>query len=154
MPTGQKHLVKCRCVLPQYKRARDAPSHRFIVFSIIGDDNKVIPKFAQCNNCGIIHKITELGVSELVGREAMTSLMTIDDIKTSMPEGLVAILSAADVDLPTWELARFIYDNKRWGEFVALTSEVESGVRAGKYVRILGERLFKVDAFTREEGVI
>lgn len=153
MPTGQKHLIKCRCVMPQYKRVPEPPAHRFVVFSVIDDANKVIPKFAQCNNCGIIHKVTELGRSELIGRESMTSLLTIDDIKASLPLSLVPIMEVADADLATWEAARFIYDNKRWGDFVALTSEVESGTRQGKYVRIIGENMFKVETYVCEEVI-
>lgn len=153
MPTGQKHLIKCRCVLLQYKRTINPPAHQFVVFSIVGDDDKVLPKFAQCNNCGIIHKVTELGRSELVGREGMTSLLTIDDVRTSVPPALAGLLDGVHADLPTWELARFICENKRWGDFVVLSSESEAGVKEGKYVRILGENLFKVETYMRDEVI-
>jgi hypothetical protein len=154
MTTGQKHLVSCRCVLPQFKKLIDPPAHKFIVFSIINDDDQVKPKFSQCTNCGIIHRVTEIGKSEIIqGREAMGSIMTIQDIKTSLPEQLITILELNNVDLPTWEAAQFILENKQWGDFVVLTSDVEDGLKQGKYVRILGEKLFKVEAYSREEIV-
>lgn len=154
MATGQKHLVKCRCVLPQFKGRPDPPAHRFVVFSIIEDDDRVRVKFAQCNNCGIVHKVTDLCRSEIVqGREAMPSLVTIDDIRTSLPEQLTALLDANHADLPTWEQTQYIYENQRWGDIVVLQTDVEGDLKQGKYVRILGERLFKVDTFAREEYV-
>lgn len=149
---GQKHLIQCRCVLPQYKRAVHPLQHQFIVFSIIEDDDRVRSKFAQCNNCGVIHKVIDICRSEIMtGREAMSSLVSVDDLKNSLPVNLVKILESNQADLPTWELAAFVYENKQWGEFVVLSSDVESGLRQGKYVRILGENLFKVDSYAREE---
>lgn len=148
---GTKHLIRCRCVLPQFKKMADPPVHQFVAFSVINDDDIVVPKFVQCNNCGILHKVVDICKSEIVQRESMDSLVTIDDIRTALPENLSKILDMNKVDIATWEAAQFIYENKRWGEFVVLTSDVESGTRQGKYLRILGENMFKVDAFTREE---
>lgn len=154
MPSGHKHMIRCRCVLSIFKKMETPPRHQFVVFSMINDENVVIPKYAQCTNCGIIHRVIEIGRSEIVaGREAMSSILTIDDIKLSLPEQLVAILDANKVDLPTWEAVQFMYENKQWGNFVVLTSDVDGDVRQGKYVRLLGEKLFKVETFMREEVI-
>ena len=154
MLTGQKHLVKCRCVLPQYKKRADPLPHQFIVFSIIDDDNRVKPKHVQCNNCGIIHKVIDVGRTEIVsGREFMSSIMVIDEIKSAIPEKLAALLESNNCDLPTWENVKFIIESKRWGDYIILNSDEEDGLRQGKYVTIMGENLFKVDSFTREEVV-
>ncbi len=152
---GQKHLIKCRCILPQFKNSQDSDKkqHRFLVFSIIEDD-VVKQKFSQCNNCGIIHKIVDICTSQIMpGKEAMSSILTIDDIKTGMNSGLVSILERHNCDLPTWEHAKFVVDNKRWGDFVILTNDIEDDSRIVKYVRILGETLFKVDSHIRQENV-
>ena len=150
---GQKHLIKCRCVLPQFKRQQNPPQHQFTVFSVIGDDDVVKPKYAHCPNCGIIHKVTEIAKSEIVPKEAMGTLVTIDDIKASLPEGLVSILEKNQADLPSWEAAQFIYENQQWGNFVLLTTETEGSIKQGKYVRLLGERIFKVETFERDEVI-
>lgn len=111
-------------------------------------------KFAQCPNCGLVHRVTEIGVSEIVtGREDMVSIVSIDDIRASLPERLVDILTVNGADLPSWEAARFIYENAQWGGYVTLSTDVEGDVRQGKYVRILGTNLFSVDTFIREEVV-
>jgi hypothetical protein len=114
----------------------------------------VTPKFAQCNNCGVIHKVVEVNRSEIMlGRENMASLVTINDLKAGMPAQLSNILEANDVDLPSWELAQFILENKQWGNFVVLRTDEEAGLKQGKYLRILGENMFRVETFSREEVV-
>ncbi len=155
MPTGFKHTVKCRCVLPQFKRVADPPTHQFVVFSVLGDDDVIIPKFAQCNNCGLVHKVIEINKSEIIhNRESMSSIMSVNDIKQSLPDKFVTLLDVNKViDIATWEQAQFIFENQRWGDFVVLTTDTESGVKTGKYVRILGETLYKIESFAREEVI-
>lgn len=154
MPTGQKHLITCRCVLPQFKQMSPPPPHQFVVFTVIEDSGDVRVKFCQCNNCGIVHKVIDVCRSEIVNaKEALNSVLTIDDIKVGMPANLVNLLEQNSVDLPTWEAAQFILENKHWGAFITLNSDEEDGVKQGKYVRILGESLFKVETFTRNEFV-
>lgn len=154
MPTGQKHLIKCRCVLSQFKRLEFPPIHQFVVFSVIGDDDKVQVKFAQCNNCGIVHKVTDICQSEIMpSRDTMTSLITVNDIKPSIPKELSVLLDGNNADLATWEAVQFLLTNKSWGQFVVISSDVEDGFKQGKYVVIMGENLFKVESFMRNEVV-
>lgn len=155
MSFGFKHLVTCRCVLPQFKRLKpEPPRHQFVVFSIINDDDSIKQKFAQCNNCGVIHKVTGICLSTImIGKEDMKSIITIDDIRLSLPQQLANILDANDVDLATWEASQFFYENKDWSAFVVLNTDEEDGLRQGKYLRILGENLFKIEAFEREEVI-
>lgn len=152
MSQGFKHLIRCRCILPQFKNLTEPLAHQFVVFSVIDDDDHPIVKFAQCNNCGIVHKVIDICRSEIItNRETMPSLLTIEDIKHNLPQNIVSILEANDVDIATWEAVQFIHDNKRWGEFIVLSSDIESGTWQGKYLQLLGESLFKVETFTREE---
>lgn len=149
---GQKHLVKCRCILPQFRNQADPPYHHFIVFSEIEDSGTVKIKFAQCNNCGIIHKVTDICTSDIIsGKEHLQSIVTIDDIKSTLNPNLVAILEKNMVDIATWENVKFIIDNKLWGHHVVVSSDSQDGMRVGKILVIIGESLFKVDSFTKEE---
>jgi hypothetical protein len=125
----------------------------FTAFSVIEDDNTFRVGFAQCNNCGVIHKVTEVNRSTIVPKESMGSLVTIDDVKASLPARLSQLLESAGADLPTWEMASFIVENRQWGQFVVLTSDEESGSRHGKYVRIMGDNMFKVESFMRDEEI-
>jgi hypothetical protein len=151
---GQKHLVACRCVLPQFKKRQNPPQHQFVVFSVIDDNNNVKVKYAQCPNCRIVHRVIELSKSEVVsGREAMQSITGIDDIKNSLPERIANVLDLNNADLPTWEAVQFILKNKQWGNFVVMTSDTEGSTKQGKYIRILGENLFEIESFSREEVI-
>lgn len=148
-----KHLITCSCILHQFKYAADPPQHQFVVFSVLNGD-RMVQKFVQCNNCGIVHKVIDVCKSEIVvGREAMSSIISIDDIKTNLHPQLAALLEASSVELPSWEQASFILDNELWGSFIVLSSDEERGMRQGKFVRILGKNMFKVEQFTRDEVI-
>ena len=149
---GQKHLIKCRCILPQFKNSPEPPNHHFIVFSEIDDDDNVKQKLAQCNNCGVIHKITDICTSEIVEKkEDSKSIITIDDLKSTLNANLVSILEKNSSDLATWENVKFIIENKLWGSPVTISSEVEDKSRIGKILIILGDSFFKIDQFSRGE---
>lgn len=151
---GQKHLVKCRCVLPQFKGKTNIP-HQFIVFSVVNDDDSVISKHAQCNNCGLIHRVIDVCKSEILpGKEEMGSIISIDDVKGSLPPNLVNILERSNADLPSWEQAQFILEQKQWGNIVVLTQEDDGGTKQGKYVRIMSDTFFKVESFSRDEVLV
>jgi hypothetical protein len=123
-----------------------------MVFSVVRDDETVKIKYAQCNNCGTIHKVTDICVSEIIsGKESMGSILGIDDIKSSLHRDLSGILERNNCELATWEHAQFIIENKNWGDFILLNQEEEDGTKQGKYVRIMGENFFKVETFSRNE---
>lgn len=137
--------------MSQFKRLPNPPPHQFVVFSVIEDD-LVIPKFAQCNNCGLIHKVVDITKSEICsGKEHMNSLITIDDVKMTLNEKLISILEGGNCDLATWQAVQFIIENKRWNDYVVLSTDVDNGEKHGKILRIMGETLYKVDSFTRNE---
>jgi len=151
---GYRHLIECRCVLPQFKNRKDPPRHKFVVFSIIDENDKVDSKHAQCNNCGLVHKIIDICTSEIQKtKESSSFILSIDDIKLSLPKDLCIILEKYKVDLPSWEQACFIVTNKEWGNFVMLEQEDEGDNKMGKYVRILGENFFKIENFSRNEYI-
>lgn len=155
MPRGQKHLIKCRCVLPQFKKFENPPAHKFIVFSVINDDESVVVKHSQCNNCGLIHKVVDICSSEILQtKENMNSIIKIEDIKPSLHPNFSNILDVNSADIATWEAVQFIVENKRWGEFVVLTTENDGDEIHGKYIRVLGESLCKVESFTRSTGIL
>lgn len=152
---GIKHLIRCRCVLPQFKSMQDPPVHQFVVFSAVENDQVEI-KYAQCNNCGIVHKILDLCKSEILkNKEELKTITTIQDIEQTLPSNLSNLLHHNKCDLPTWEFVSYIVLNKLWGNFVVLASDFDpdENARTGKYLQILGENLFKVESFLREEIV-
>jgi hypothetical protein len=150
---GITHFIECTCILSQHSELVDPPFFKFKVFSILEND-KIVNKFAQCPACGIVHKVTDIGKSVVQkGREVLKSLLTSDEIKTGLPEQLVKILDQYEIDISVLENAKFICDNELWGSFVILTKENIDDVVSGKYVKIIGKNLFKVESFTQEDMV-
>ena len=90
---GAKHLIQCHCILPQFRRMKDPIFHKFVVFTVIDDNDKVLPKIVHCNNCGIVHNVVDICQSEIVtGREMSLSVMTKEDIRACIPENLSKLL--------------------------------------------------------------
>tara|TARA_B100000029_G_C17545230_1_gene948210 strand:- start:1324 stop:1758 length:435 start_codon:yes stop_codon:yes gene_type:complete len=140
-------MVECQCVLPQYKKSSNPVYHRFIVFSILEED-KVKVSFAQCNNCGVVHKVVDLCKSEILnGKENLNSLETIEDIKLSIPADLSTVLENYSCDISNWQHAKFIYENRKWGESIVLVrEELESEIQ-GKFLTIVSHDRFKIETF-------
>ena len=62
-------------------------------------------------------------------------------------------MESYDVDLPTWEKAKFIIENQKWNSFLVLTREELNDNVEGKLLRIIGENLFKIESFSRSDHV-
>ena len=149
---GIRHLVECNCILPQYKNRTPVVWHKFPVFSIINEKNEVIHKFAQCTNCGIIHKIIEIGKSEVTLKENLKSIRTIQDIKFGIQPDVAGLLEQYKCDVSVWEQSEFILHNKKWGSMVILDHELDKGTTIGKALVFQGSPvLARVESFTRQE---
>ena len=147
--SGVKHLIQCHCILPQFKESRDPVFHKFAVFSILDEDSDTVqPKFAQCNNCGIIHKVVDICRSELTTKEESKTLPSISDIRLSLPKSLSDVLDSYQSDISTWEHAEWIYLTKAWDSWIILAREEDDeGDLHGKRLIFLGEERFKIEAF-------
>lgn len=148
MKTGVKHLVECHCVLPQYRSRPDPIYHRFVVFSELEDD-VVITKNAQCGNCGVIHRVTDIFKSEIIlGNDESVAIVTINDIKLSIPQNIAGVLESYNADLPTWEHVQFILENKSWGSSVILTSENKNEKIEGKLLKFSSQSSIKIEPYS------
>jgi len=148
---GQKHLVRCRCFLPQFRNMDDPPFHEIVVFSIV-DDESVQMKYIQCPNCGIVHKVIDLCKSEIVHKEFLSSVVSIEDIKLSFDQKLIDILEKYEVNIASWEEVKFSLENEVWGTFIVLVNEddKELGIRQGKYLKILKQGVYSIESYARD----
>lgn len=145
---GLKHLIQCHCILPQFKNSDNPVFHKFAVFSIVDDADVVQTKFAQCNNCGVIHKITDICRSELTFKEDSKSLPGIEDIKFSISKELSGVLESYQCDIATWELAEWIYLGKHWEQWIILSKEEDdTGDVHGKRLIFVENDRFRIEAF-------
>jgi hypothetical protein len=153
-PEYVKHLVECRCMLPQFRNMDNPPNHKFVAFSELDEKANVKPSYAQCNNCGIIHKVTEVGTSITLKKEELRTLPTIKEIAPQLPQWLSNLLESHECELHTWQEAQFIISSGLWGRAVVLAQEREDDVVIGKICQILGRDLHKIENFERNEGWI
>ena len=151
-PEGIRHLIECHCVLPQYRNKNPPVFHKFIVFSAINDD-QVQKKLAQCNNCGILHRIVDICKSEIVhGLEEGSSLRSIEDLKVSFPQRLSDFLVTQKLDISTWEFIEFLIDNKLEKDVVI--NKTEAGdITQLKILQINADGTFKIRNETRQDDV-
>ena len=151
---GIKHLIQCHCILPQYKNAKEPVFHKFTVFSIIDESDTVLLKYADCNNCGSVHKIYDLCKSEIVpGKEDVKSSLRKEDFKFSMPSSLWDLLQQYEKELCDYEYAQFVIDNEKWDSTLILTREDMEDHSQGKLLRFIGPEKFRIESYTHKIGV-
>lgn len=149
-----KHLINCKCILPQFKSSNPPIFHSFVVFSSLTESGDVEQTYSQCNNCGVIHKVTEIGSSTVIRKEELASIETAEEIKLSLPDALVKILAGYELPLHTWQEIRFIIDNELWGQSpVILSREIIDDSTLGKCLLILGKELYKINSFNVENFI-
>lgn len=151
MPDYIKHLIECNCILKQFENIEPPIFHNFIVFSALNDDDTLKTSYAKCNNCGGLHKIIEIGKSEKLKKESSPALPDIEEIKTTLPEKLVGLLLKYNLDLPTWQEIKFVYDNELWDKPIILQKEIENKETFGKYLLLVGKTLWKIENFSSED---
>jgi len=145
---GVKHLIECQCILPQYKKRNNPPFHKFVVFSIIDDVDTVLEKFAQCNNCGIVHRVYDVCKSEIaVGHESLNSLPTKEDFTLMLPSGIGEILATYDCELYIWEQVSFILNHNKVGEKIVIIKDEIDGKIQGKFLSYVGGNRFTIEPF-------
>jgi hypothetical protein len=127
------------------------PQHKFVVFSEIDSDAAIVPSLAQCPNCGVVHKVTEVGVSEVLRKEDLPSMLTADEMKSNLPEKLVEALTGYELELHQWQEIKWIFDNEAWGRSVIIVKEKADGLLAGKTLQIIGSGLWRVMSFSSED---
>ena len=128
-----KHTIQCHCILPQYRNRKDPVFHRFVVFGCVDDSDTLVTKHAVCNNCGAVHKIYDICKSEiLVGKESLSAIMNIDDVKVSLPQDIVSILESYNCELPVYEHVKFVYDHQAYSQEVIIANEMMENEVIGK----------------------
>ena len=136
MSEGVRHLIECHCFLPQYRNRPDPVFHKFVVFSEIYNE-EVKEKNAQCNNCGVIHKVTGICKSEiLTGREEAKAIISIEDIKLSLPSRITEILSSYSCDLSIWENVEFVFRESKWGTKIKISYDESEDEIQAKFLKI------------------
>jgi hypothetical protein len=135
-------------VLAHLRRRPDPPYHKFVVFSEIDKSDTVVPKYVQCDNCGVVHKIIDICKSEIItGKDEITTITDIDDLRLMIQDDVAGVLDSYNCDLATWENVYFIISNKKWGNHVILTRDSLNDEEQGKILRFIAPGQIKIEAF-------
>lgn len=148
---GVKHLIECQCILPQYKKKDNPPYHKFVVFSIVDDSDDVLEKFAQCNNCGVVHRVYDICKSEIAtGHESLNSLPTKEDFSMMLPSSVIDVLNAYSSEIYIWEQVAFILNHNKVGERIIITKDEIDGKAQGKFLSYIGDNRFNIEPFVSD----
>jgi hypothetical protein len=149
---GTKHLVACRCILRQFRNVDNPPLHKFIVFSVISEDDLIAETLVKCNNCGITHKIIDLCKSEILEKSDDWQVINKSDIRLSLSEDLRDVLDSYDVDLPTWQQAQWIIENSSWGSKLILSKKDLEDRIEGKFLIFKSPNQYRIETFLDEKN--
>jgi hypothetical protein len=142
---GIKHLIQCHCVLPQFRKKAEKVFHKIEVFSILDEEDKVNEKFVICDNCGVVHKVTDLCKSEIqTNHETITSVRTIPEIKLSIDDSLSKILESNGAHVSTWENIEYLIDNDVFDTPVVINRETVKGKINVKIFQLKKNGKFKI----------
>ena len=150
---GQKHAVKCRCILPQFKKRKNPIFHEFVVFSKVVD-GQFVETFEQCNNCGIVHKVHDFCKSKIIdAKESIRSARSISDVSLGLSDDIVSLLKSSNADLATYKEVEFIIEHKIYNKKIILEKESIDNFVVGKFLTQLENGRFKVEPFSYQDGV-
>jgi len=142
---GIKHLIQCHCVLPQFRKRAEKVFHKIEVFSILDEEDNVNEKFVICDNCGVVHKVTDLCKSEIqTNHETITSVRTIPEIKLSIDDNLSKILESNGAHVSTWENIEYLIDNDVFDTPVIINRETVKGKINVKIFQLKKNGKFKI----------
>ena len=144
--SGQRHLIDCHCILPIYKNSNPVVYHKFAVYSKFNEKTgKVIPKYVNCNNCGVTHLVKEYCKSEIQkGKEDITSIRTNQEIEISLPEKLVNFLKQYKPTIDILEEIEDVIDNKLFPRSLVIKREIINESYNVKILNLISEERFSI----------
>ena len=150
---GTKHLIQCHCILQQFRKKKDPVFHKFTVFSTIDDESDTVEThYANCNNCGAVHKVYDLCKSEIVtGAEDAKSAASIEDFKLSLPNDLYDVLINYGCEVVDFQHAQHILDSESWGSHIVLSREKIDNKSQGKLIKFLEKGKFRIESYVHRE---
>ena len=152
--SGIKHLIECHCILPQYRGRKETVFHKFVVFSIVDASDTCVPKYVQCNNCSAVHKVYDICKSEIIpGRDELKTVVSIEEVKFGMNSDVRDLLDSYSCDIATWEMAKFILDNEKWGSSLVITQDTINENIQGKFLVFHAKDKFQIENFIRTDTI-
>tara|TARA_R110002167_G_scaffold65993_2_gene186821 strand:+ start:32 stop:409 length:378 start_codon:yes stop_codon:yes gene_type:complete len=107
--------------------------------------NNVIPKYANCNNCGVTHLVDELCKSKIqIGKEDITSLRSLEEIELSLPEKLTKFLKQYNPTIDILEEIEDIFNNNSFPRGLVIKREVIDEKYNVKILNLISSERFTI----------
>lgn len=153
---GQRHLIECHCVLPVYKGKVPIVYHKFAVYSFLDEKSgKIVPKYVNCNNCGVTHLVKEFCKSEIkLGKEDVKSVRDIKEVSLSLPEKVLKVLDDYNSTIDIYEEVEDVIDNKVYPRDLIIKREIIDDSYHIKILRILSNNRFKILSEVLDDTII
>ena len=147
------HVVDCQCILQIYSKVEKPIYHKFVVFSTITEDNFDI-KYVECNNCGLIHEVYDVGKSNLKsdGDKYKALVTTKEDLQYNLPEKYVNFLVKNKVEETyIWENINYLLENNIAGNIIYNKETIDNKVICS-FISINEDNTFKIykETFQRD----
>ena len=139
------HTIECQCVLPIYGKIEKPVYHQFIVFNKIVDDI-LDEKYVECNNCGIIHKITKTNKSSIISDTTnyKNLVITKEDLSFNLPSNYLDFLTKKKVEeIYIWEKINFLLENNISEKVLFSKSKVENYLIC-EFIEVIDKNNFKL----------
>ena len=151
---GDKHLIQCHCVLPQFRKRENPVFHKFVVFSPTDSEGNVIPKIVKCNNCGVLHKVIDFCKSKIIyGVDESFAVIDIKDISPQIPENIRGILESHKCDVSTWEQVDNVIQSREWEKPVVVAKKSIAGSTQVKILFIDENLKYRIESHLRNDEI-
>ena len=156
MISGQRHLIECHCILPIYKNAKTQIYHKIAVYSMFNEQTgKVIPKYVNCNNCGITHYVTEYCKSEIqIGKEDITSIRSVLEVEIGLPEKLTKFLKQYSPTIDILEEVEHVFNNQLFPKGIIIKREIIDEKHNIKILNLINEQRFTISSEILDNTII
>ncbi len=130
--------------------------HKFAVYSILNEKTgNVLPKYVNCNNCGVTHFVKEFCRSEIkLGKEDIKSVRDAKEVSLSLPEKLVNILDSYNSTIDLYEEVEDVIDNNCFPKTLVLKREIVDEIYQLKVLEILSKNRFKIITTSLDDTII
>lgn len=124
------HLIECSCILPLYSKSEKPIYHKFPVFSTLNEKEELEEKYVACNNCDVIHKVTDFCSSEVMTDTSNYRglVTTKEDLEHSLNDKIISVLIKNDCEVDVWEKLDFLFENNISDHVVISKKYEESSV--------------------------
>ena len=152
---GIKHLIECHCKLAIFKNLEKNIYHKFPVYSKIDEYGRIVEKYRKCNNCEALHKIYDIGKSEIfAGKDQSETIMSLKDFKHLISKNIFEFLKENNSDISNYYHVKDIIDEKRWGENIVIKRDVIGEKTQVKYIVIKSKSNFEIKNTVLEDTII